>query len=529
MKKVAACSLVFLFSFQPYPALAQDIPNIEGIGLAQSRFDGAERSGAASGGSATLTPIQLFEDGTALMEERTESLGRTRHDPWCRCGVDWHGGEVRESHRITRRYRIVNPELYSQTRAEEAARGAGDGAAARVGLLSGLGVGAASFGVTAGGLHLLRRGRFGAMPAAVPWVVGGAVALAAGIGSGVHFGDRAYQRSYGEAYEPAYRRARQKADLEPEWDSASTVGPRVVETFDNRAPADSPCHSSYTRQPGQTPVFSGDCRPTVSLSFDSGAVPGSLSAVVRMESDLFTAVERMRGYAALTFSVGDAWGQEWTSLSGLSESSMIAAVGSFHLSEAAVCPRPSSQPYRRYLKAAVSVKDRFTGGRLSGFADYEAHAEYLCPATQPASPPAPSRWLGVQYGFSSDGIQVSASVRIVNEGEFYRMRADGGYVELRFYAGDRSGQERRLLSNRSFSMTTPRASFTFPLNSVCNRASYESYERFLKVRAFPRDVNGRADAHYGEFKGARMRVVCAGSEWENYEFLEELEESINID
>ncbi|MBI2069897.1 MAG: hypothetical protein HYT79_04770 [Elusimicrobia bacterium] len=118
---------------------------------------------------------------------------------------NWQPGSVNREVEVRRYHRIVNPELYANSRASSAGT--------TTGILTGLGFGAAAALVTGLGLKFLAKTR-------TP--VAGASAAIAGVvtavGAGMFFGSRAK----GPAYDEALHRARTNPDLEPERNVEST-------------------------------------------------------------------------------------------------------------------------------------------------------------------------------------------------------------------------------------------------------------------------------------------------------------------
>ncbi|MBI5630226.1 MAG: hypothetical protein HY921_05015 [Elusimicrobia bacterium] len=99
---------------------------------------------------------------------------------------------------------------------------------------------------------------------------------------------------------------------------------------------------------------------------------------------------------------------------------------------------------------------------------------------------------------------------------YYRFIEDvGGFVEVRLYAGDQRGQERRIMKHKEYQLRGHRASFTFPQNSVCDSDSFFSYNRHLKVWASARNANGSPMSLFeSPNDGRRFTVTCRGLIWD---------------
>ncbi|MBI4376962.1 MAG: hypothetical protein HY549_10995 [Elusimicrobia bacterium] len=100
----------------------------------------------------------------------------------------------------------------------------------------------------------------------------------------------------------------------------------------------------------------------------------------------------------------------------------------------------------------------------------------------------------------------------VREYEFQSITRRGGYVEVRLYAGDQRGQERRL-ERRTYRMVQAHHNYTFPPKDVCdNSDSASRYDRYLKIWVSARNHDGSPMNDY-EARERRAHVSCAGWVW----------------
>lgn len=129
----------------------------------------------------------------------------------------------------------------------------------------------------------------------------------------------------------------------------------------------------------------------------------------------------------------------------------------------------------------------------------------------------------VSFGTDIFG-QVNAQVS-VDRGQFSKITLSrGGSLQVRLYAGDKRGQEKRL-EGREYRMVVPSQSFTFPPSDVCDRGSFGSYDRYLKVRILPRDITGKHPLKgMSQGESASARVQCRGLIWIAAELLDILED-----
>lgn len=129
----------------------------------------------------------------------------------------------------------------------------------------------------------------------------------------------------------------------------------------------------------------------------------------------------------------------------------------------------------------------------------------------------------VSFGTDIFG-QVNAQVS-VDRDQFHKITLQReGRLQVRLYAGDQRGQEKRL-EGREYRMVVPSQSFTFPPSDVCDRGSFGSYDRYLKVRILPRDSTGKHPLKgMSQGESASARVQCRGLIWIAAELLDILED-----
>lgn len=449
------------------------------------------------------------------MRRDAASNGATRHPPYCVCGVHWHAGRVSEGFHIKELWRVTNAELYSRTHAKEEAEKAEASASWGTGLLAGLGIGLLSGLATGFGLHFLKRFANRQVPAAV----GAAVGLTAAIVSGYFIGRNSGERAYEETYEKTYAEKLSQAQAHPEWIKEYDTEPKTVETFDEKPGLESPCHWGYRRQSREMSQFQGQCRPSLTMRLGDDPLLSAVNAEISFEEKQWAAMQRMGAYGELSVSL-DPIGETQTGLPNFMQRMANEQSLVLQLPKSLVCPANNATASWRTVRVSARAKDRFSGKDMPGFEPFETSAAYQCPATEQPK----QGWMGVAYSFSvDDDRHVRVGIGIQNKSEFHQIYADNGYIEVNLYAGDSQGNERKISSYR---MQAAQANYTFPEQQVCNRSAYNSYHRYLKAKVVPRSGDGRRLSQYGKFQGARYRVTCAGSAWNNYEYLEDTEDDI---
>ncbi|GEM_PF-5215686 len=235
---------------------------------------------------------------------------------------------------------------------------------------------------------------------------------------------------------------------------------------------------------------------TTSVQLQASNGGNQVDAIISIQPDQLNSIVSRGGYVNVELYLGSQrWGRTYE---------LRQPRQSFSLPSNAVCSQAAwSGSVTVTVHTSVIGTDR-------DYTDGNASATFTCASRGDDSGSDRSESLDANVRFNIGGGQVNAVIE-VNSRQFDIVNRYGGYVEIRLYAGDQRGQERRL-DRRTYEMRSNRASYTFPPADVCDRDAVFSYDRYVKVWASARRGNG--DPVPGlEARERHYHVVCKGALW----------------